>query len=70
LVSKNATWLQDLYAALHPQATGFAYQNYIDPDLKGWQQAYYGSNLNALIDVKTRYDPDDAFHFAQSIPVG
>jgi FAD/FMN-containing dehydrogenase len=68
-VSKNRTWLQHLYGALHPQATGFAYQNYIDPDLRGWQQAYYGSNLSALIDVKRRYDPDDAFHFAQSIPV-
>jgi Berberine and berberine like len=42
--------------------------NYIDSTLKGWQQAYYGSNLDRLIQVKQTYDPDDAFTFAQSIP--
>jgi FAD/FMN-containing dehydrogenase len=68
-LSKNQAWLHHLYGALHPSATGFAYQNYIDPHLKDWQQAYYGANLTPLIDVKTRYDPDDAFHFAQSVPV-
>jgi len=62
-------WLASAAQALAPYTTGGAYQNYIDPRLKDWQRAYYGSNLARLTKVKRTYDPDDAFHFAQSIPL-
>ena len=61
------SWLGDTQGQLAPYSHG-AYQNYIDPTLADWQQAYYGSNLPRLVDVKRSYDPDDVFHFAQSIP--
>jgi hypothetical protein len=62
-----ADWLNQVQQAFAPAAQG-SYQNYIDPTLTDWQQAYYGSNLPRLRQVKRKYDPDDAFHFAQSIP--
>jgi FAD binding domain/Berberine and berberine like len=60
-------WLTSYYNALHPHASGQAYQNYIDPALKNWQQAYYGPNYGRLQLVKATYDPHDLFKFPQSI---
>ncbi|HWF73397.1 MAG TPA: FAD-binding oxidoreductase [Solirubrobacteraceae bacterium] len=62
-------WLGSAAHAFAPFTTGGAYQNYIDPRLSNWQHAYYGSNLGRLTSVKRKYDPDNAFRFAQSIPL-
>jgi hypothetical protein len=62
------SWLAQTASALTPFCDGQAYQNYIDPTLSDWQQAYYGENFARLVAVKQAYDPDDVFHFAQSIP--
>lgn len=68
IVAENHTWLTSMWQAMRPYASGAAYQNYIDPDLTNWQQAYYGTNLPRLQRVKATYDPGNFFSFAQSIP--
>ncbi len=65
----SLSWLDSWYASVRPHMDGSAYQNYIDAGLTGWADAYYGANLDRLSAVKRAWDPDDAFHFAQSIPL-
>jgi FAD/FMN-containing dehydrogenase len=60
-------WMTDYYNSLHRHANGQAYQNYVDPSLKNWQQAYYGSNYHRLQEVKATYDKTRVFNFPQAI---
>jgi FAD/FMN-containing dehydrogenase len=65
--SAHLAWLQSADATLAPFSNGEAYQNYIDPTLNGWRQAYYGANYSRLASIQAKYDPDLAFRFKQSI---
>jgi FAD/FMN-containing dehydrogenase len=68
VVSAGLDWLDGSYRALGPFGTAQAYQNFIDPALADWQDAYYGANLPRLKQVKRNWDPDRAFRFPQAIP--
>jgi FAD/FMN-containing dehydrogenase len=61
-------WLDGLAGDLRPDTSGQAYQNYIDPGLRGWEEAYYASNLARLRGIKRAWDPDRVFRFPQGIP--
>ncbi|WP_256105941.1 FAD-binding oxidoreductase [Streptomyces sp. ODS05-4] len=56
-VSAHRAWLDATHGAMRPWASGRAYQNYADPALKDWRQAYYGVNADRLAQIKRTYDP-------------
>lgn len=43
------------------------YPGYVDPALDNAQEAYWGPNLPALMQIKAKYDPADLFHNPQSV---
>ncbi|GGO87354.1 FAD-binding oxidoreductase [Wenjunlia tyrosinilytica] len=66
-VNRSTSWLDATHSALRPYTRGEAYQNYTDPGLRDWRQAYYGDNLPRLEKAKATYDPDRLFRFPQAI---
>jgi FAD binding domain/Berberine and berberine like len=69
LTTRRVKAISNLYAAMRPYLPGFSYVNYIDLDLANWAEAYYKENLGQLSLIKKKYDPDNLFKFAQSIPL-
>jgi FAD/FMN-containing dehydrogenase len=66
-VARQHAWQRAFWQSMRPHASGQAYQNYIDPDLTSWRQAYYGANYTRLTRVKAAYDPDRVFTFPQAV---
>ena len=66
-VARQHAWQQSFWQSMRSFASGQAYQNYVDPALANWRQAYYGANLARLTQVKAKYDPNRVFSFPQAI---
>jgi len=66
-VARQHAWQQSFWQSMRPYASGQAYQNYIDPSLANWRQAYYGANYTRLTQVKAAYDPHRVFNFPQAV---
>ena len=60
--------MNESWESVHPWASGRVFQNFADPDLDGWETAYYGPNYARLTQIKRRYDPDELLRFPQSVP--
>jgi hypothetical protein len=60
-------WQNGFYAMVTPLCGGGAYQNFSDPSLQDWAEAYYGENLPRLRAIKSAVDPDNQFRYPQSI---
>jgi FAD/FMN-containing dehydrogenase len=66
-VGGSAAWIHQAWTKLRPHVTGRAYQNYIDPALPDWQDAYYAQNRARLEGIRTQVDPHHYFNFPQAI---
>ena len=63
-------WSRDTLAALQPFSRGGLYLNFggFGEDREATLRATYGPNYDRLVELKTRYDPGNLFHFNQNIP--
>lgn len=49
------------WASVHAWGSMRMFQNFADPDLDAWADAYVGPNHDRLVQIKARYDPSDLF---------
>lgn len=62
--------IRAFYSKISPYMSVYSYPNTADYDLGVYYlNAYYGSNVNRLIQVKNEVDPGNIFNWAQSIPL-
>jgi FAD/FMN-containing dehydrogenase len=69
----NIGWSRDALATMAPFSNGGAYLNFpgFGEEKEALLRASYGANYERLVELKTRYDPDNLFHMNQNIqPAG
>lgn len=68
LIAEGHAWQNAFYDSMRTSFNGVgAFQNFPDPSLKDWAEAYYGQNLARLRAVKKAVDPNRLFDFPQAI---
>jgi FAD/FMN-containing dehydrogenase len=60
---------EDIQSLLRAAGVRDHYRNYPDINFPDWETAYYGKNYGRLQEVKRKYDPQDIFHYPQSVRV-
>ena len=60
-------WARELFDALSPHTADRAYTNYLSADDHDRVREGYGTNLERLVQLKRRYDPDNLFHLNHNI---
>ena len=63
----NINWARETFRALGPYMANAFYVNYLDNDDTDRVRAAYGPNWERLVQLKTRYDPENVFHLNQNI---
>ncbi len=64
----NLEWQQAFHLEMAQYTSAESFQNFVDRNQANYLQAYYGENLERLVQVKRRYDPANVFQFPQSLP--
>lgn len=68
LVRRSHEWQDAFFESMLPFATPGSYQNFPDPSLRGFLDAYYRDNLPRLRHIKAAADPTRVFRYPQAIP--
>jgi hypothetical protein len=68
----NIDWTRAIFTEMAPFLANARYVNYLDDDEANRSSnpvlAAYGPNYDRLVELKTKYDPDNVFHLNQNIP--
>jgi FAD/FMN-containing dehydrogenase len=60
-------WARTLFMAAEPHAAGSAYVNFMPDDETDRVGAVYGKNMDRLVKIKAKYDPDNFFRVNHNI---
>jgi FAD/FMN-containing dehydrogenase len=60
-------WMETYYELMNMYTNGHSYQNYPDRRQADFRWAYWGRYYDQLVLIKRKYDPENFFHYQQSI---
>ncbi|TRX71453.1 FAD-binding oxidoreductase [Carboxylicivirga sp. M1479] len=61
------SWCKNYWEALHPYSAGGSYSNFMMDEGQNRVKASYRHNYARLVEIKTKYDPDNLFSVNQNI---
>lgn len=64
---KCITWARSFFKASKPFASSGAFINFMTADETDRIESAYGINYKKLVEIKSKYDPDNIFHHNQNI---
>lgn len=64
---RHVQWTRQSYQMLQRFASQRAYVNFLDDEGAARVRAAYWPNYDRLVELKTKYDPDNVFHLNQNI---
>lgn len=60
-------YLDDFMAMAEPMGNGESYQNYPRASQTDYRRRYWGEQFERLLAIKRKFDPDNFFHYGQSV---
>jgi FAD/FMN-containing dehydrogenase len=63
------TAFEEIQQLIHSNGVTAHYRNYPDLNFVDWQHGYYGKNYAKLQEIKSKFDPEDWFHYEQSVAI-
>jgi FAD/FMN-containing dehydrogenase len=65
---RHTAWARSFASAMEPFSAGSVYVNFLGNEGEQRVRAAYGPAYERLVEVKTKYDPDNVFRLNQNIP--